>query len=293
MPHDVIVVGGGYAGMAAALQLLRARRDVLVIDAGERRNRFADHSHGFLGFDGENPAAIAATARRQLEAYPTLSWVEDRVTGASGTQDDFTVTTAAGGRHTARRLILATGVADTLPDLPGLAERWGRSAFHCPYCHGYELDKGPVAVIATGQTSLHQGLFLPEWGPTTFFTNASIDLTGENRAELAARGATVEDVPVERLEGTADVILADGRRMTFAGIFVAPVTAPATPVGEILDLVHDETPMGRMIRADDTRQTSLAGCFACGDLARFPHSVSLAVGDGAWTGAQVHRSLMF
>jgi thioredoxin reductase len=293
MPHDVIIVGGGYAGMAAALQLLRARRDVLVIDAGERRNRFADHSHGFLGFDGENPARIAKIARRQLHAYPTLSWIEDRVAAASGSLDDFTVTTAGGTTHSARRLILATGVADTLPDIPGLSGRWGKSAFHCPYCHGYELNGGPVAVIATGQPSLHQALFLPEWGPTTFFTNASIDLTESDRTGLAARGVILEEVPVDRLEGTADVILRDGRRMEFAGIFVAPTTAPATPVGEALGLIHDETPMGRMIRTDETRQTSLAGCFACGDLARFPHTVSLAVGDGAWTGAQAHRSLVF
>ena len=144
--HDVIVIGGSYAGMAAALQLLRAYRAVKVIDAGERRNRFADLSHGFLGQDGVAAAEIALTARRQLEAYPTLSWVEERATAVTGGTDDFTVTTADGELHHARRLLFATGLTDELPDIKGLSERWGKSVFHCPYCHGYELDRGPIGV---------------------------------------------------------------------------------------------------------------------------------------------------
>jgi thioredoxin reductase len=119
MQHDVIVIGGSYAGMAAALQLLRARRKVLVVDAGKRRNRFASHSHGFLGQDGADPAEIAATARRQLEAYPTLTWIDGVAESASGEKDGFAVETEGKTRHEARRLLFATGVADGLPAIEG------------------------------------------------------------------------------------------------------------------------------------------------------------------------------
>jgi thioredoxin reductase len=123
MQHDVIVIGGSYAGMAGALQLLRARRSVLVIDAGLRRNRFASHSHGFLGQDGVDPADVAQSARRQLEASPTLKWIEGTAEAVSGEKVQFTVTTVDGARHSGRRLLFATGVSDTLPAIEGLAER--------------------------------------------------------------------------------------------------------------------------------------------------------------------------
>lgn len=224
--HDVIVVGGGYAGMAAALQLLRARRTVLVIDAGQRRNRFASHSHGFLGQDGVDPAKIAAIARRQLEAYPTLTWADGGVATASGSKDDFSVAMENGEVHAARRLLFATGVSDRLPAVPGLAERWGRTVFHCPYCHGYELDRGRIGVIAAGPMSIHQAQLLPEWGAVTFLTNDAVSLEAEARQNLARRGVAIEETPVERIEDDADVRLADGRRLPFAGLFIASRCAP-------------------------------------------------------------------
>ena len=293
MLHDVIVVGGSYAGMAAALQLLRARRSVLVVDAGQRRNRFASHSHGFLGQDGADPAAIAATARRQLEAYPTLAWIDGLATGASGVRDAFAVATEDGATHAGRRLLFATGVADELPPLPGLAERWGRSVFHCPYCHGYELGGGRIGVVATGPMSVHQAALLPEWGAITFFTNGALALDPAARADLERRGVAVEETAVAGLEAHADVRLADGRLLSFAGLFTASRAVPATGIAEAMGCALMETPMGVQVRTSEAKETSIPGVFACGDLARVPHSVSLAVGDGAWAGAQLHRSLVF
>jgi thioredoxin reductase len=139
MLHDAIIIGGSYSGMAAALQLARARRRVLVVDAGQRRNRFARYSHGFLTQDGEPPDAIAARAREQLMRYPTVTWIEGAAKSAVTAENGFQVQLAGGARHDGRRLVLATGVADELPDLPGLRERWGSSVFLCPYCDGYEL----------------------------------------------------------------------------------------------------------------------------------------------------------
>lgn len=291
--YDVIVIGGSYAGMAAALQLLRARRSVLVIDAGKRRNRFAAHSHGFLGQDGASPAEIARVAREQLHAYPTLTWIENTVEAAAGEKDSFTVTTADGARHEGRRLLFAIGVGDGLPEIEGLADRWGRSVFHCPYCHGYELDRGAIGVIATGPMSVHQAQLIPEWGAVTFLTNDALTLDEAMHADLIARGVTIEETPIQRLDGEADVVLADGRRLAFAGLFTASRNSPSTPIASSLGCALAETPFGSQIGADNMKETNVPGAFACGDVARVPHSVSLAVADGAWAGATIHRSLVF
>mgnify|MGYP006180102929 CR=1 FL=1 len=143
-PNDAIVIGGSYAGMAGALQLARGRRKVAVIDAGIRRNRFAEHSHGVLGQDGKPPAQIAAEAKAQLLLYPNLIWIEGKVESAEKTGDLFTVTTGDNQTLSAKRLLLATGVSDHLPTITGLQDRWGKTVFHCPYCHGYEIGGGPI-----------------------------------------------------------------------------------------------------------------------------------------------------
>lgn len=293
MKHDVIVVGGSYSGMAAALQLLRARRSVVVIDAGLRRNRFASHSYGFLGQDGIDPAEIARSARRQLEAYPTLTWVDGVAEEATGEKDSFTVRTQDGTQRVGRRLLFAVGVSDELPPIEGLKERFGVSVFHCPYCHGYELDQGRIAVIASGPMSLHQAQLIPEWGDVTFFTNGALTLDDGARSDLSRRGVTIEETPIARLDGSADIILKDGRQLSFAGIFTTPRNAPSTPIAESLGCALADTPLGVQIRTDDAKESGVPGVFACGDAARVPHSVSLAVADGAWAGSQVHRSLVW
>lgn len=293
MQFDVIVVGGSYAGMAAALQVARARRRIMVIDAGLRRNRFAQHSHGFLSRDGHEPERIAAEAKEQLLAYPDLVWTEGKAERAEQVDGGFRIGTEAGEIFEGRRLVLAPGVVDRLPDVPGLAERWGRSVFHCPYCHGYELGGGPLGVLATGPSAMHQALLIPEWGPTTLFTNGAFSPGDEELAQLAARGVTVEPVPVDGIAGHADVHLADGRTIALAGLFTVSATRPASPLAEELGCAYEEGPLGPFIRTDAMKQTSIPGAFACGDAARAMGTVSLAVGDGALTGAAVHRSLLF
>lgn len=295
MSHDVIVIGGSYAGMAAALQLLRARLKVLIIDAGQRRNRAAEASHGFLGQDGADPAMIAGKARSELEAYPTLQWLDDLALEAStkGPDGGFSLRSWNGAHHVGARLILATGVSDTLPDITGLAERWGQHVFHCPYCHGYELDQGQIGVIAAGPMSLHQAELLTEWGEVTLLVNGALALDEAACAKFAARRIRIEEAPILGIEGGADVRLEDGRRLRFAGLFTAPQTAPSTPIAEQLGCELEPTVSGTQIRRNEMHETSVSGVFACGDAAHIPHSVSIAVGDGALTGIMVHRSLVF
>lgn len=291
--QDLIIIGGSYAGMAAALQLVRARRKVTVIDAGQRRNRFASHSHGFLGQDGVDPARIWASAQAQVMAYPTLTWIDGRAHAIGGARDDFHVETTDGQKITGRRILFANGVTDTLPDISGLADRWGKTVFHCPYCHGYELNAGKIGVIATGPMSLHQAQLLPEWGEVTFLTNGVIHLTDTERDDITQRGVEIDTTPISDITGDADVRLGDGRLLHFAGLFIATRVAPSSPLAEQLGCALMETPMGQQIATAESKETTVAGAFACGDTARVPHSVSLAVADGAWAGMQIHRSLVW
>jgi thioredoxin reductase len=290
---DVIVIGGSYAGLSAALLLARTRRRILVVDAGLRRNRFASAAHGFLGQDGRAPQAIADDGREQLMAYPSVQWVQGAAVQAQRVDDGFFVRGDAGQRWRARRLILATGVVDELPAIEGLAERWGRSVFHCPYCHGYELDRGRIGVLAVGEISMHQAQMLPEWGAVTLLTNQSFVPDEDQLAELAARGVQIESERIRRLDGTASVELADGRRLDFDGLFTASYTRPAGPLAEQLGCALESGPMGTLIRTDDTKETSVSDVFACGDAARAMQSVAFAVSDGAMAGFSAHRSLLF
>jgi thioredoxin reductase len=294
MVYDVIIVGGSYAGMSAGLQLARARRQVLVIDAGRRRNRFASHSHGFLGQDGRDPGTIVSEARDQLLAYPTVEWVSQPAIQASTSDAGFTVTVESGEQFAARRLVLATGVVDELPEVPGVSERWGQRVFHCPYCHGYELGGGQIGVLAASPLAIHHALMLPDWGPTTLLLNGVFEPDADQLASLATRGVTVIDEPVLSVGGEqADVTLASGRVIKFAGLFTQPRTRMSSPLAAQLGCEFEVGPTGEFIKVDAMRETNICGVFACGDAAIGAGNVAIAVGEGARTGSAAHQSLIF
>lgn len=291
--HDVLIIGGSYAGLAAALQLARARRSIAIVDGGQRRNRFAAHSHGFLTQDGTDPAQIAAIAREQICAYPTVSWHDGIVLTARRTEGGFSAMLADGRQIEAKRLVLALGVRDALPAIPGLAERWGKQVFHCPYCHGYELNQGPIGVLATSPMSIHQAQLLTDWGPTTYFLNGLPLPEAAELDALAQRGVSIETAKVAALTGDGlELVLETGRLVPLAGLFVAPTTTPSSDLATQLGCALNTQATATYITTD-LQQTTVPGVFACGDAARPFGSVSLAVGDGAITGAAVHRSLLF
>ena len=293
---EFAVIGGSYAGLSAALQLARARRDVTVVDAGARRNRFVDEgggaAHGFLSRDGTPPGVIAAEARHQLLRYPTVRWLEGVAEEARPCE---------GGRFTFRvgdltvnaaRLVLAVGVRDELPAIAGLAERWGRSVFHCPYCHGYELDAGQIGIIAASELAQHHAIMLPDWGTPTLFLNDAYRPSDDELAVFAGRGTKVESTRILRIEGVADVVLADGRTLAMNGLFTQPSTHIATSIASELGCQMVQGPMGAFIQVDAMQQTSVANVFACGDAARAAGNVAMAVADGALAGVAAHRSTM-
>ncbi|RCW67519.1 NAD(P)/FAD-dependent oxidoreductase [Pseudorhodoferax soli] len=294
MDIDALVVGGSFAGISAALQLARARRQVCVVDAGAPRNRFAQASHGFFGHDGRAPLALMAQAREQLLAYPTVRFVAAQATQAAPQGEGFALTLDNGERLVGRRLLLATGVRDLLPDLPGLAERWGQSVAHCPYCHGYEFDRQPLGVLYRMPLSLHQAQLIAEWGPTTLFLDGH-PITDDERAHMAALGVAVEPGPVLALEGEgtalAGVRLAD-RVVPLRGLFLAPSVAMASPLAEQLGCAFDASPAGPYIRAE-MGQTSVPGVFAAGDAAMAWSNAAQAVAAGTLAGAAMHRAMVF
>jgi thioredoxin reductase (NADPH) len=297
MAYDVIIIGGSFAGQATALQLGRARLRVLLVDAGQPRNRFAKSSHGFLGQDGQAPGSIIQTAIRQLGAYATVALRAGAVVDASAAGDGFRIALADGTEETGKRLILAFGVRDTLPDLPGLSERWGVSVLHCPYCHGYELNQRPLGVLASGELAIHQAMLVPDWGPTTLFTQGAFTPTTEQRAALARRGAAIEETPVVELLGSAQeldaVRLADGRTVEIAGLFMAPQSAPSSDLAERLGCNFKDGPTGPFIAVDQRQQTSVPGVFAAGDVANPMANATLAAASGVLAASGAHFSLIF
>lgn len=297
MHYDAIVIGGSYAGLAAATQLARARRRVLVVDAGQRRNRFATHSHGFLTQDGTPAADIAARGREQLMAYPTVEWRHGKVTAARQAGQGFRIEVESSDKKQeaieARRLVLATGVIDHLPEVPGLAERWGRHVFHCPYCHGYELNQGRLGALGVSPLSMHVALMLPDWGQATLFLNGAFEPDAEQLAQLQARGVALERGLIDRIEGAMDIVMRDGRTITQDGLFTLSRVEVASPVAAQLGCEFEDGPLGRTIKTDAMKATTVPGVYACGDAARQGGSLPLAVGDGTMAGAATHQSLIF
>ncbi|WHP06537.1 NAD(P)/FAD-dependent oxidoreductase [Acinetobacter corruptisaponis] len=292
MQHDVAIIGGSYAGLAAAMPLARARRNVVIIDAGQRRNRFAEYSHGFLTRDGTKASEIAQIAKEQVLAYKTVQWEDGSVKRIEKVNDGFAVCIDATRSVTARRLIIAAGITDQLPEISGLAERWGKTIFHCPYCHGYELNQGKIGIIASSEHSAHMAMMLPDWGKTTIFIN-DYPVPDELLVQLKARGVHIENRAIQEITGQSDVVLADGSVIQLDGIFATTKCTIAQDWIFKLGCEIEQNAIGEAIKTNSMKETSVAGIFACGDVARLGSSVPLAVGDGTMAGAAAHRSLIF
>lgn len=283
--HDVIIVGGSYAGLAAAMQLGRARRDVVVIDGGKRRNATVEHAHGLLGFDGEAPAAIAAKGREQVRKYATVKFVEGDATDARREGDGFVVRTGD-ATFSSRKLILATGVRDELPEIPGLRERWGKTAFSCPYCDGYERQMGKLGVIASGDMAPHYSMVVSQWGSeTTLFGDAQ-----------PAPGVHVERDPIAEVRDAPagiEVVTRSGRRYELSGLFVGTHVRVPGDFARTLGLELETFPNGSFYKTDPrTKETSVPGVYAAGDATSPMHALSFAIADGARAGIGAHASLV-
>lgn len=297
MRHDAIIIGGSFAGLSAAMQLVRARRSVCVIDSGQPRNRFAAASHGFFGQDGMPPRQMIAQARAKVLAYPSVQFIDAIAADARADEEGFVVTLQSGEKLYAAKLVLAFGLSDHLPDIPGVKERWGASVLHCPYCHGYEFAGRPLGVLSVIPLSAHQAMLIPDWGPTTFFLNGGPMPDETTLSKLAARNVAIEAAPIAALEGSAPALagirLADGRLVEISALFLAPRTTMASPIAEQLGCAFEDGPLGPIMNADAGKMTSVPGVYAAGDITRPAHNATLASADGVMAGGSLHQALIF
>ena len=295
--YDVVVIGGGAAGLSGALTLSRARRSVLVVDAGEPRNAPAGHVHNYLGREGTPPAELLAIGRGEVESYGGTV-VSGRVTGLEREDDGFRVDLDGGGTVRARRLLVATGLVDDLPDLPGVAERWGSTVLHCPYCHGWEARDSAVGVVSTGPMGVHAATLWRQWtDDVVLFVHTGAEPTDEEHERLAARGVRVVRTQVAGLEGGADVRLVDGELLARDAVVVA--TRMVANAELLAGLGTTPVPMemhgavlGSYLPADPMGRTDVPGVWVAGNAGDLSAQVIVAAAQGLRAGAMINADLV-
>lgn len=295
---DVLVVGGGAAGLSAALVLARSRRSVLVVDAGEPRNAPAEAMHAFLTRDGLAPREFLALGRDEVTRYGAEVRT-GRAVRASREGDRFRVELEADAPVLARRLVVTTGLVDELPPLAGLADRWGRDVVHCPYCHGWEVRDRTIGVLATSPMSLHQaGLFRQLSDRVVLLTHTGPPLEPEQAARLAARDVAVVDGEVVSVDVDEDVVvgvtLADGQQILLEVVAVAPrLVARSDLLGDLgVPLVEHPSGIGVHVPADAMGRTDVEGVWVAGNVTDPSAQVITAAAQGNRAGAAVNADLV-
>ncbi|MFA7265972.1 MAG: NAD(P)/FAD-dependent oxidoreductase [Candidatus Nanopelagicales bacterium] len=293
---DAIVVGGSAAGLSAAQMLGRARRKVLVVDGGSPRNRFASHIHGVLGHDGTPPGELVAAGRRELQRYG-VEFASGNVTSVADGDGVVSVTIEGSETQDARVLVVATGVTDNLPPIPGLAQRWGISVLHCPYCHGWEARDKKFGVVTTTPMSMHQAELVRQWSDdVTVFTAGAGEIDPEVEQRLQARGVKLVSAPVVEIDGDGDSInvvrTADGAEHDIEIVFTGgPMTANDSFL-DGLNLDRSDTPFGNFLKVDDFGRTSHERIWAVGNVSNPMSHVPMAMSAGTTGGAFANAILV-
>ena len=292
--YDVVVVGGGAAGLTAALVLARARRKVAVVDAGKPRNAPAAHMHGFLGWDGEPPALLLARGREEIARYggEVIAGTVTDIANGHAEQARFQLMLADGRLLCARRVLVTTGLRDELPDVPGIRERWGRDLLHCPYCHGYEVRDQALAVLGGTPGAVQHALLVRQWSHDVVYLSHDSDPTPQERDQLTARGIGIIDHRVTRLVVESDELVGveveDGTVVPGAAVFVRPGFTPHSDLLTRLGCaVHDD---GWVI-TDSQGRTSVSGIWAAGNVTNPRAQVVTAAGEGSAAAIAINNDL--
>ncbi|MUL40593.1 NAD(P)/FAD-dependent oxidoreductase [Streptomonospora sp. PA3] len=296
--YDAVVVGGGAAGLNGALMLARSRRSVAVIDAGSPRNEAAEGVHGLIGREGMAPGELLERGRAEVRGYGGHV-AAGAVASAAGRAGGFVLTLEDGRTVGARRLLVATGMVDELPDIPGLRGRWGRDVVHCPYCHGWEVRDRAIGVLAGGPMAVHQALLFRQLSANVvLFSHTTAAPAGEEAEQLAARGIRVVEGEVAALEIAEDrlagVRLADGRLIAREALAVGPRGRPRAGFLAGLGLYPDQHPqgMGEHIAADAAGRTAVPGVWVAGNITDPAAQVGASAAAGALAGAQINADLV-
>ena len=292
--YDVIIIGGSYAGLSAAMALGRSLRHVLIIDSGLPCNRRAPHSHNFITHDGEKPAVIAEKAKKQVLSYDTVTWLEDLAVGGTITRNGFTVTTESGKTFDAKKLVFATGIKDTMLPIKGFEACWGISAVHCPYCHGYELRNKQTGIIANGERAFHLASLVNNLtGSVTLLTSGKADLKPEALEKLNKHNIKIIETEISEIGHengyVKQVVLKDGSTLPFEALYAA---VPFTQHSDIpLSLGCELTEPG-YIKTGSFQETTVKGVFACGDNSSMMRALANAVYTGNLAGVMVNKELV-
>ncbi|WP_119726970.1 NAD(P)/FAD-dependent oxidoreductase [Thermomonospora amylolytica] len=302
MDYEVVVIGGGAAGLSGALTLARARRRVLVIDAGDPRNAPADGVHTYLGREGTPPARLLAIGRDEVTGYGGEIREGTVIRAERLEQGGFRLTVDDGTTVTAQRLLVTTGLVDELPPVEGLAERWGKDVLHCPYCHGWEVRDQPIGVLATGPLAVHQALLWRQWTEdVTLFRHTAPDFTDEQYEQFAARGIAVVEGEVTGLEVTGDrltgVRLATGKTIPCRALAVATRLTARAGVLEDLGLSPAGMEMnghviGTRIPADPNGATEVPGVWVAGNVTTLNEQVIGAAAAGVRAATMINFDLV-
>ena len=293
--YDVIIIGGSYAGLSAAMALGRSLRNVLVIDSGEPCNAQTPHSHNFITQDGETPARIREIARMQVAKYNTVTFHNTRALMASSTGGGFTITTSNEQKHTDKRLLLATGIKDIMPGIPGFAECWGISVLHCPYCHGYEVRAQKTAVVGDGDVGYHVGMLLTNWTKDLqILTNGPHSFSAEQLKALQNNNISINEKKIGELmhnNGKVHTLgFTDGTQENISVIYHKPQFQQHSNIYEQLGCGLNE--MG-YLNVDMKQKTTVDGVYAAGDNTIMMRSVANAVAMGNMAGAMINAELIF
>lgn len=291
--YDVIVVGGSYAGLSAAMSLGRSLRNVLVVDSGKPCNAPTPHSHNFLTQDGRTPAEIATIGKQQLESYKTVHFQNDIALTGKKISGGFELSMQSGKHVSARKLIFATGIKDQLPDIPGFSACWGRSVIHCPYCHGYEFHHKKTAILGSGETAMHYALLVRNLtDDLTVLTNGVADFSEEQLTKLRKHNIPVigsEVAAIGHHNGQVyHVAFGNGNNIAFDAVYFRP---PFIQHSDIPQALGCELTEQGYLKIDAVQKTSVDGVFACGDNSSMMRSVANAVATGNFAGAVVNREL--
>jgi thioredoxin reductase len=292
-PFDVIIVGGSYAGLSAAISLGRSLRNVLIIDSGLPCNQQTPHSHNFLTQDGKPPKEIASLARQQLEEYKTVQFQKDFATSAKKTDSGFVVKIQSGETFSSKKLILATGIKDTIPEIKGFAECWGISVIHCPYCHGYEYRNQKTGIIANGERAFHIASLVSNLtNDITVLTSGKADFKSDQIKRFNTHNIKVLESEISEIEHDnrqiKHVIFNNGIKITFKAVYAA---LPFTQHSDIPVSLGCELTEQGYIKVDGMQKTTIDGVFACGDNSAMMRSIANAVYSGNLAGAMVNKEL--
>ncbi|SDH60288.1 Thioredoxin reductase [Pedobacter terrae] len=294
MDFDVIIIGGSYAGLSAALTLGRSTRNVLIIDSGKPCNRQTPHSHNFLTHDGHRPADIAKAAKEEVLKYSTVRFLEGKAISAERIDAGFSVAVENAGSFTARKILLATGLKDVLPDIKGLAACWAISAIHCPYCHGYEVKNEKIALLMNGEHAFEMAKNLQLWNKDlTILTNGKSELNAEQTKKLKSESITIleeEIVEMEHQNGQLDnVVFKNGERLNFKAIYVKPEIEQHINFNEQLGFELTEL---KTIKVNEQQQTTAEGVYAAGDCATLFRSLSFITAAGTMAAVMINKELI-